>query len=214
MKNVNYFYNPEFWLETSTRALEEYIQRGFDEMIAPSLGDHFFEVMLGYPEAGLINRLMPFRRTLVHIEIDDIDNRLLGFGDNIGRDNYDANTGLLQLQEAGEHRIDFDIGVWTDDAAGGTTARLRAYQMLNILLQGAMATRSLFDASTNGDGGVEIIEFQGGRFIVERVNDLPVYRIVACTLTVRVFSRSPLVISPQEPAIQEILIRQNLTITP
>ena len=204
MKNETYFYSPELWLETSVRALEEYLQRGFDESI--------YEILLGYPPAGEIDRRMPFRRTLIHLEIDDIDDRILGFGDGGIVDNYNPDTGTVQVQEANEHRIDLDIGAWADDASGGATARLRAYQILTTLLHGPLATRSLFDATTNGDGGLEIVEFNGGRFIVERVDDLPVYRIVNCTLTIRIYSRSPLTVSPEETAIQEILQNQNLWI--
>ena len=203
MKNETYLYNPELWLESSIRSLEEYLQRGFDQAI--------YEIYLGFPAAGEINRRMPFRRTLVHLEIDDIDDRILGFGE-VTTDNYNPDTGTVRPQDANEHRIDLDIGAWADDASGGTTARLRAYQILTTLLHGPLATRSLFDATENGDGGLEIIEFNGGRFLVERVDDLPVYRIVNCTLTIRIFSRSPLTISPEETAIQEILQNQNLWI--
>jgi hypothetical protein len=137
----------------------------------------------------------------------------VGIGPQIYAQNYDSATQTVTPQEAGWHQINFDVGIWTSDKAGGTTARMRAYQILNNLLHGSLGQKA-FDASADGgDGRVEILRWDGGRFITETINDVPTYRSIDGVLEVRVFSRTPRIIAPPVPAIEEILQAPGLVIT-
>jgi hypothetical protein len=198
-------YDPEKWLETAVRGIRDYAEEGFhnavlDDTFQP-VGNQVYEIVMEYPSTELITRLIPLNRTIIHFEIDEIDDRILGFGDGYFRVNYNEALAQIEPQEAGEHRINFDVGIWASDRTGGTTARLRAYQILRNLFQGPLAIEALRQATDNDDGRVEIIEFTGGRFFPDEVNDIPIHRMLNCSMTVRVFSRTPKV---EIPAIEEI----------
>jgi len=179
-------YDPEQWLLSTMRALKEYAEDNFNDA---------YEIVMEYPGTEEMFKKMPLVKTLVHFEIDVIDERRLGFGDNIGEWNYDDTTDpahpVAQPQEAAIHVINFDVGAWATDRSGGTTSRARVKQTLGLLFQGKIAQENLDAAVNDGDGRIEIVNYTGGRFLTDRINDVDVYRIVDCSLDVRVFSRTP-----------------------
>jgi hypothetical protein len=189
-------YNPEEYLTSSIRALEQYAKDAFHKAVRDSndnpVGNQVFEIIMEYPEANQLPHKTPLTKTLIHFAIDDIENPDLGFGDNIFRENYDPVTKTSRPQEARLHRINFDVGVWTSDRAGGTTMRLRAYEILTNLFKGSIAETLAYNAMSQNDGSLEILRFSGGRFFQEKINDIVTYRIADCMLDVRVYSRTPL----------------------
>lgn len=183
-----YTYDPQEWLVSATRCLNEYLN---DRFLA-ALGDDFndaYEIVMDFPSADELPKAAEFTRTILHLGIDDIENRRLGFGDNspsfTETDATPAVAGTLAPRYATEHRISLDVGVWASDASGGVTARLRAYQWLDRFLSGEKARQ---DLKTATDGGVEIMSYMSGRFANETINDVRVFRMVGAELVVRVFS--------------------------
>jgi hypothetical protein len=185
-------YDPEKWLETSLRSLKDYVEPSFDSDV--------YDVIFEFPGTEVEVQKLPLAKTLVHFEVDDITNRIIGFGDNIFRDNFDEPSSTIRPQEAKEHRINLDVGIWASDRSGGTTSRMRAYQALDLLFCGSRARRAIWDSSSAGDGGIEIIEFTGGRFLTERTGDIPLYRSVDGQLEIRIYSRTPM--GAPEPAVE------------
>lgn len=209
-------YDPENFLVSVKRTLKEYVANGFQESVKDDGGNlvglDLYEVVFEFPSTIDVLEKAPFDKVLIHFEFDDIVNERLGFGDNIFRDNYDSVTQTIKPQEAKQHRINFDVGIWASDRAGGTTQRMRAYQVLENLFHGAKASKALWNASTHGDGGIEILQFTGGRFITERVGDIVTYRSIDGQLEIRVFSRTPM--PDPEPAITNATVNSGLSIVP
>lgn len=210
-------YDAELWLETAIRGIKDYAEEGFKEAVQDDslqdVGDQVYEVIMEYPATELITRLIPLGKTIVHFEIDDIDDRILGFGDGYQVLNYNPVLQQIEPQDAGEHRINFDVGIWASDRTGGTTARLRAYQVLRNLFQGPLAINKLRDVTNNNDGVLEILDFTGGRFFPDQINDIPLHRMVNCSLVVRCYSRTPKTIIPtieEITVIPELIIDENL----
>jgi hypothetical protein len=216
-------YNPEAWLETTIRGLKEYAEDGFHRSIRDHnfnpAGDKIYEIVMEYPETSDILKLVPLPKIVIHFEIDDIDSRPLGFGDGHHRLNYDELFNSIQPQEAGVHEINLDVGIWASDRSGGVTGRLRAFQTLRNLFSGALAYEKLRQATTQivgggSEGHIEILDFQGGRFIQDTINDLQVFRLIDCNLKVRVYSRTPIeVLIPtveEVTQIPELIIDDNL----
>jgi hypothetical protein len=207
-------YDPENWLVTLQRTLKEYAATGFQNSVKDNNGNpvglNLYEIIFEFPSTVDPLQKVPFEKTLIHFEFDDIVNEELGFGDNIFRTNYDEATDTIRPQEGKMHRVNFDVGIWTSDRAGGTTHRLRAYQVLENLFHGSRARKALFRASTHGDGGIEILQYTGGRFITERVGDVVTYRSVDGQLEVRVFSRTPMGQPEQAITTAEILPELNI----
>jgi hypothetical protein len=210
---------PEQWLETTVRGLKEYAEVGFDKSIKDHnnypAGHKVYEIIMEFPSTDQIIRLVPLPKIVVHFEIDDIDSRVLGFGDGFHRLNYDELFDLIQPQEAGVHEISLDVGLWASDRSGGLTGRLRAFQTLRNLFHGPLAYEALKQATTQivdggSEGHIEILEFQGGRFLQDTINDLEVFRLIDCSLKVRVFSRTP--IEVLIPTIEEVTIVPELII--
>jgi hypothetical protein len=209
-------YDPEQWLETLKRTLKEYTATGLEKSVKDDQGNvvglDVYEVIFEFPATIDMLQRVPFEKVLIHFEIDDIVNEPLGFGDNIFRDNFNDIDDTIRPQEAKMHRVNFDVGIWSSDRSGGTTQRLRAYQVLENLFHGARASKALWNASTHGDGGIEILQYTGGRFITERVGDVVTYRSVDGQLEVRVFSRTPM--GEPEPAITTTVQQPGLNIVP
>ena len=207
-------YDPERWLESAVRGIKDYAEEGFHESILNDnfqpVGEQIYEIVMEYPSTELITRLIPLSKTIIHFEIDDIDDRIMGFGDGIFRQNYDELEQQLEPQGAGEHRINFDVGIWASDRTGGVTARLRAYQTLRNLFMGPLAINALRQATDNDDGVLEILDFTGGRFFPDAISDIPLHRLVNCTMIVRCFSRTPR--SVQIPTIEEVTVIPQLVI--
>lgn len=192
-------YDPEIWLESSTRCLKEYLVREFQ-----ATQNSPWEIVAEFPGPMLDVRKMPMHRTVIHFSIDDIQSNLIGFGDNVFSYTFDPVEKML-VERTGElHLLNFDVGIWASDASGGTTSRMRAKQILQSALGGARGIKRLREFSNNDDGKMEIISFSGGRFIADKIGDMPVHRMADCNLIVRVFSRDPLTPDMKGPAIMEI----------
>jgi hypothetical protein len=208
-------YHAETWFESTLRAIKEYVETGFNNsvMVAgqpkglynPTTNPGgIYEVVMEFPTAESMLNKVPLPRTIIHFEIDDVMDRWLGIGKNYVRNNYDSILHQWNPQEGRNHRIDWDFGIWTSDRAGGTTQRLRAYQILTNLFCGSIAQAKLDSAVDVDDGRIEIVNFTGGRFITETLNDILTYRSVDGVLEVRVYSRTPLDPNATAPTIETI----------
>jgi len=209
-------YDPEIWLESTVRCLKDYLEYKFHVSVSDGtnyVGENAYEVVPEFPGADLDLRKMPMQRTVIHFEIDEIVSQVVGLGDNIMEWTEDpANPGSIAPRYAQEHRLNLDVGIWASDASGGLTARLRAKQILQYALGGAEGITGLRDFTDGGDGMLEILEFSGGRFMLDKINDMQVFRMVECTLRLRVFSRTPLVDAQYGTAIEEIFIDPDVQI--
>lgn len=208
-------YNPEIYLESLVRCLNEYASDGFNDAIKDQAGIsgglQLHNVIMEFPGTDVISVKIPLEKTIVHFEIDDIDDRVVGLGDNVFANNYDPVEETVNPQEAGMHMVNFDIGIWSSDRSGGVTARLRAVQILKLLFSGAMAQNRIAEATNGGNGKLEILSYSGGNFATERINDMDVYRMVGGELIIRVFSRTPISSVPL-PSIEGITQASGLTI--
>jgi hypothetical protein len=211
-------FDPERWLETTTRALEDYVSNKFDEAVRDDLGNpaglEVYEIVMEFPGPDLDTAKVPMAKTIIHFEIDDMPERLVGMGNNVFAENYDPATHTVREQEATRVRMSFDVGVWASDRSGGLTSRLRARQVLSTIF-GATGARAAFrDATDGSDGGIAIINFEGGRFVPDQIGDIRVVRMVNCSLELEVFTRTPL--RPNDPpavsTIEEIVQAPGLTI--
>lgn len=190
-------YDPENPYVTLWRSLIAYIQA--------SIGTNVYEFVPSYPRPDDVAKRMPLKKTLIHFEVDDIENRRLGLGDGVVDAAYDDPAFTIEEHEGNAHIVTFDIGVWASHETGGPHARLQARQHLDRLLHGPSAQRACLAATD----GVDIIEFTGGRNLTDTISDIPVFRTVDLTLRVRVYSRKRL--TPQT-FIDDILQEPGLTI--
>lgn len=199
-------YDPEAWIESTIRVLKEYLEQEFQVSVDDGqdfVGLDAYEIIAEFPGTLLDARKMPMQRTIVHFEIDDIQSNIVGFGDNVFSSTLSLD-GMLTGRTGEVHLINFDVGIWASDASGGTTARMRAKQILQSALGGARGITRLRDFSDNGDGMLEIMGFSGGRFMADRIGDMTVHRMSDSTLVIRVYSRDPLAPDMTGPAIMEI----------
>jgi hypothetical protein len=201
-------YNPEIHLESATRSLKDYAERGFDVAVqdinSNDSGLEVYEVMMEFPSDEKIREMIPFKKSVIHFELDDIQDYLLSFGMNTAKLVFDDVLKETHEQEGRRHILNFDVGIWTWDKSGGTTARLRARQTLTNLFSGAQAITNLREASDGGDGQLEIISYTNGHFMTEFINDIRVFRMINSTLSLRVFSRTPNpIITPSIEDIQQ-----------
>ncbi len=212
-------YNPEIHMESLSRCLKEYAEDGFknairDEANNPS-GDELYQIVMEFPGTEITAMKVPLEKTIIHFEIDDVEDRVVGLGDNIFADNYVNNVGVgtdtVNPQEAKMHMVNFDVGIWSSDRSGGVTSRLRAQQILINLFLGSIAQAKIREATHGGDGCLEILRYTGGNFATERINDVDVYRMMGAELVIRVFSRTPIADDPF-PAIESITQVPGLTI--
>src|SRR5207253_1125216 len=118
-------YDPEHWLETTVRALKDYMNA--------NLNTRIYDVVMEFPGAIVDAEKMPIKKTIIHFEIDAIDSKPVGLGDNIFASNYDSGLHQNSPQTAERHMINFDVGIWASDRSGGLTSRLRARQTLSNL---------------------------------------------------------------------------------
>lgn len=203
-------YDPEIYLESATRCLKEYVEDGFNNAISDGQGDEaglqVFTIVMEFPSDEMILDLLPNKQSMIHFELDEIQDYILGFGDNTAVSLYDPVLHTVTQQEGRRHQLNFDVGIWSWDKSGGTTARLRARQILTNLFTGSQATNAMRAFTDGNDGQLEIINFSGGHFTTEAVNDVRVFRQINSTLEIRVFSRTPNPII--EPSIEDI--NQNL----
>jgi len=181
--------NPDNWMTTTPRCLKEYIEDRLDL--------DFHTVVMSFGEADDLARQQPLEKRLVHLEIDDIDNRRLGFGDGVVKRNINPNPVIYTLteEEAQWHEFNFDIGLWVSDEMGGVTARLELFERLTDMLDGPSAEQAVWDETD-----IEIRSFRGGQFELEKVGDVRIYRVVGIELMARVAGRK---VSSAVPYIDE-----------
>jgi hypothetical protein len=208
-------FDPEIHMESLSRCLKEYAEDGFknaveDESGNPS-GDQLYDIVMEFPGTEISSMKVPLEKTLIHFAIDDVEDRVVGIGDNIFADNYEPITDTVNPQEAKMHMVNFDVGVWSSDRSGGVTSRLRAQQILLQLFLGSIAQTRIREATHGGDGCLEILKYSGGNFATERINDVDVYRMMGAELVIRVFSRTPISDEPL-PAIESLVQVPGLTI--
>lgn len=168
-------FNPDQWVVSVFRTLKSYVESAVDSDL--------YEIVFGFPSAEDIGRWLPFEKTLIHLEIDDMTHLPLGFGDNIVDTEYNEAEQSLVSSEAQVHIINWDVGIWASASTGGVTARLEAYQVLNDLFVGPTAYNNLRAL------GVEIRSFAGGAFIKEEQDNISIFRVINMTLVTRVYSR-------------------------
>lgn len=208
-------YDPENWLESALNVIRDYALEGFHEAVADDngnwAGEDVYNIVMEFPGPALDRSEIPLQRTVVHFEVDDIVDSNIGFGMNEFALNYDPVTKSVNPQYARSHLVNFDVGVWASALSGGITSRIRAKQILESLFGDPSGQVGLRDFSDADDGVVELISYTGGRFIIDQINDSPVYRMIDGALVVRVFSRTKLSDTPG-PAIEEIVQDPNLEI--
>lgn len=197
-------FNAEQWLETTVRGIETYTKEAFDPTV--------YEVIMEFPGPELDSRKAPWEKTIVHFDIDAQDDFPLGMGDKPHLENYDEDIQGIFPQYGAMHVLNFDVGVWATDRSGGVTSRMRVKQHLWNLFGIPHGLMKLREATKLDDGGIEITSFSGGHNTIDSTtNDIRMYRMVDCSLEVRVFSRTPL---PDEsaPTIETIVQQPGLTI--
>ncbi len=187
-------FNPDLWLETLHRAIKDYVKEEINQYLKDSadqpIGLQAYEVEMDWPAAVDTAKDIQLEKTLIHFVADDIESTKLGFGEDLVNATEELQDAplpdLVQFHEARMHVVNYDVGVWASDKSGGATSRLRARQMLDSIFGGPEARRKFHEATK----GIQIIRFNGGAFITERVNDVRTYRMIDCELVVRVFSRT------------------------
>lgn len=195
-------FNPDRWATSLFESLQEYIADNIHEV---------YDVVMGYPDAEEVGKQMPLPKTLIHFEIDDPRQVPFGLGDNVVNNVYNEGAGTVEQWEAHCHEVRIDVGVWASVESGGVSARLEARQDLDRLFNGPTARENLM---THTDG-VELLSFTGGQFVTDKINDLPVFRIVDMELRVRVFSRTTKVPIPFIDEVDQspgLVIDENVTI--
>jgi hypothetical protein len=159
------------------RALRAYMETLFTSDL--------YTLIDSFPEPDEMQTRMPLEKTLVHIDIDNIEPIVFGLGDNLVDALYDNGAGTVEEWEARCHEVTFDIGVWASAETGGVTARMEARELLDKLFVGSTA----YEACQTTTDGVEILGFSGGQNIIDTVGDVKVFRTIGLELVVRIFSR-------------------------
>jgi hypothetical protein len=178
------FEGTEDWLTELWAALKGYA----DEALG-AFANVNYDIRLGFPPESVFSddERMVLDNVIIHFEIDDVRNPVFGFGDNVIQSEslYDTpDPNDVTEVEAQQHIVNFDVGIWATQKAGGETARLRAYQRLTHVFQGVEAYRDCSDKA-----GIQIKSFEGGQNIIETINDITVWRVAGMTLQIQVFNR-------------------------
>lgn len=206
-------FNPDKWLETLHRGIHDFVKDRVNSYVKNDLdapaGLSAYDIVMDWPEADDPARDIRLEKTLIHFVVDDIDSAKLGFGQDIVNaieELHDApDPDIVNFHQARRHIVNYDVGIWASDESGGSTSRLVTYQMLDKIFGGDDARRDFKDATK----GIEILAFSGGTFITERVNDVRVFRVIDCELSVRVFSR---IMLADEVIVEDIVQNPSLTI--
>lgn len=177
---AEYFYDPLDYLTSTTRALEAYVT---DLLHANAQIGDVVDVEMSFPDTRSWDKKTPLQRALVHFELDDDPEVRLGLGVPYTQDDNDDDTTVVS--EPALHVLNFDVGVWTSPQAGGTTKRAQLRQALYAIFGPAGARQALTEATD----GLVVSSYGGGQDVLDRVNDLPVYRTAGITLIVKVFSK-------------------------
>lgn len=172
-------YDPDHYLTSTIRALTGYITNAFD----PDL----VSVIPEFPAPNAWE--LPVPKVIIHLELDNDDPQPIGFG-TFSRITYDDATQTTVTEEATAwYRLNFDVGIWAFQEAGGSTARMETQEVLKQLFIGNQADLDLA-AATNG---IHLAEpsssFTGGRHITDTINGQPVWRVMDMSLIVRVAGR-------------------------
>lgn len=178
-------YDPDLWLESLTRALSDFC--------GASLDDPDSDVEMSFPDTSTWTKTTPLARPVVHFEIDDISTPILGFG-SPGRDVFDDANGTVVHQEVQQHDVNFDVGVWVSAETGGATKRMELVRKLKDMFTSATYKKILSEQYN----GISVLLFDGGTNVLDRINDVPLWRTTGMTLIVRVFSR---VVPPGDPNV-------------
>lgn len=170
-------YNPDKYLTSAVRALADYVNNAFD--------DDIVKLVEGFPVPDAWKT--PIEQVVVHLELDDDEPRPVGFANGgFTREKYVAATKTTSWEEATAfHLLNFDVGIWAFQEAGGYSARLEVQETLKRLFTGSQAMLDVA-ALTNG---VNVVSFSGGRHITDEINGQPVWRVVDMTLIVEVCGR-------------------------
>lgn len=177
-------FNPDKWATSLASSLRDYVLGEMGDFVTDV--PQVYEVIMEYPPADALAKKMPFSSTIIHFEIDDPRQVFFGLGDNVVNQVFNDVAGTVEEWEAHCHEVDINVGVWASVESGGSSARLEARQDLDRLFNGPSA-RERCMAVTDG---VEILSFSGGQHVVDRIGDLPVFRIIDVELRVRVYSRT------------------------
>jgi hypothetical protein len=177
---LDFVYDPEDWLVSCTRALVSSIKW--------SLNDPNVIVESAFPTADDLLQWTPLAKPVIHVNRDDIENPVLGFG-TPGVDEFVPGPGGVggswRLKEAQLHLVNFDVGVWVSAEQGGETRRMQLVQALTDMFSRPVAKKTMKEVTE----GLWVESFTGGRDDVDRINDLPVWRAMEMTLILRVVSR-------------------------
>lgn len=172
-------FDPNNWLLTCTRSIGSYVEQ--------VLSDPDTSIEMSFPDVRNWEKETPLAKSLIHFETDDVSDPPIGFG-KPGKeffDNTDPANPKFHVEEAAQHFINYDVGVWTSAESGGATKRMVLKQALKDMFVTVTGKEAMYAAT----GGIWAISFEGGRDELDRINDLPVWRALDMTLIVRVFSR-------------------------
>lgn len=178
---TSYVYDPTRYLTTTKRVLKDYVT---DKLVAdPTIGD-VVDVQMSFPDTRDWTLKSPLERSVVHFELDDDPEVRLGFGvPQAQEDGDDPDT--VVLSEPALHMLNFDVGIWTSPQSGGETKRMQIREALYSIFGPAGARQDI----TQATDGIVVVSYDGGSDVLDRVNDLPVYRTTQIVLVVKVFSK-------------------------
>lgn len=209
-----YVFQPDKYLTSTVRALKEYLETGLNLGNA----DDPYEIRMEYPDVLEMSKAkVPLAKTLIHFDIDDNAQRIIGLGENVFNADIEEVPGSDPIEETivdweGRcHELSFDVGVWASVETGGPTARMEAREDLDTLLNGTAAYRACHAATE----GVEILSFTGGRNLIDSINDVTIFRTVDLMLRVRVyarFKRFPVPAIEEFAQVPEIIIDDELIV--
>jgi hypothetical protein len=189
-------FNPDKPIYTHFQMLKDYIE---DEL--PNV--EVYDIVNSYPTADEFTSRMPLEKTIIHFDIANNEESLLGFGDNVVQSFHnDPDFELIEWQ-AQELQLTWDVGVWASARSGGVSARFMALDDLRVLFSGAYAVERgrLRD--------FEIMSYGGARFLVDTINDVEVYRVADIELVTRVFGR---MIIPTQIFVADVIIESHTEI--
>lgn len=187
-------FDPDKWVTSFFRALVNYAQP-----LLRHNNQDVYDVIESYPPLDELTTKVPLAKTLIHFDIEDMEQVFFGLGENIVFEEYRSATHDVESWEAHCHIVRMDVGVWASIESGGPSARLEARQDLDRIFNGPAARDNCMTATD----GVEILGFTGGRFLTDAINDLPVFRIVDQELRVRVYSRTKVLATAIESIDQD-----------
>ena len=184
-------FNPDKWLTSAFNLLEDAVKSAVNGYVLDNTnadaGLQVYEISMDWPSAAESATFVPMDKTIIHFVIDEINSEKLGIGPNevairvVEPTPAPGPVGTITSEHGRVHLLNFDVGIWASDKSGGSSNRLEAWEMLDKLFN---PWRNIRFAD-----GVEIIHYNGGRFVTETINDVRVFRTVGSELVVRVYSR-------------------------